>query len=655
MHGADGEVVSYQIRPHQPRKDKKSGKIHKYENRHRDRGAWHCNPKARHQLDDPHATLYVTEGVKKADKLAERGLCAVALTGVWNWRGTNEKGGSVALASFNDIAWKGKDKDGNPIQRRVVLVFDSDAFDKPNVNRALKSAGAYFAHRGARISCARLPSGPNDEKTGADDFFVRGGTVELLHLHVTDDPPGIKTNPEPEPSPQLTPEEIRCAFKSGAREYSEPLALADVIAHFRKWLYLEDEGLLEVYLGTIAANLMDGYPVWLMIVGASGGGKTEPLNAAIRLPFVHLAATVTESSLLSGTPKKDTAKDAKGGLLRDVGAFGFLLLKDFTSMLAQRRDASAAVLSAFREIYDGSWTRHVGSDGGTVLHWSGKLAVVAGCTDTIDSHTAVIGTMGERFAFYRLPELKDARKLSRHALNMAGKEAAMRDELSRAVCGLFAGLTLPNAPPEISEAELERLIDLASLAARCRSAVERDNHTRDITLTLSPEAPTRIAKILRQLMHGMDAIGVPRERIWTALEKIAFDSMHKVRRVVIETLLDGQWQATGNIAKAIQYPTGTARRALEELHAHGVVNCEKGGAGKSDSWQLSEWTANTLAAVKSPPAAEKETFPVFPTDDISFSSIEENEDIKRNSNPLAIYPHTEKRERSAIKRKRVTL
>ncbi len=425
-------------------------------------------------------------------------------------------------------------------------------------------------------------------------------------------------------SAPMTGTEIRRAFREKALEHSAPLSLVESISRFHKWLYIEDDGLLEVYLATIAANLMDGDPVWLMIVGASGGGKTEPLNAGIRLPFVHLAATVTESSLLSGTPKREKAQGAKGGLLREVGPFGLLLLKDFTSMLAQRRDASAAVLSAFREIYDGSWTRHVGSDGGTTLHWSGKLAVIAGCTDTIDSHTAVIGTMGERFAFYRLPTVDD-RKLSRHALRMAGKEAQMRDELSRTVCGLFAGVTLPESLPEISEADLERLIDLASLTARCRSAVERDNHTRDITLTLSPEAPTRIAKILRQLFHGMEAIGVERPRIWAALEKIAFDSMHKVRRAVLKQLEDGQLHTTAAIATAIQYPTVTARRALEELHSHGVLMCVKSGQGRADSWQFSDWATATFKALRTSAADEKPTFPVFPTDDISSSSLDEDE------------------------------
>jgi hypothetical protein len=528
----------------------------------------------------------------------------------------------------------------------VRIVLDNDPAGRNGTAKAHRAADAATlpatAHQWPQAWKEGADASDLYEKCREDgrDFRAALEALPMADAPTEEAPEAASTRAPNDKGAELTPEEIRRIFREKAREYSEPLTLDEAKAHFKKWLYIEDEGLLEVYLGTIAANLMPGDPVWLMIVGASGGGKTEPLNAAIRLAFVHLAATVTESSLLSGTPKREKAKDAKGGLLREVGPFGLLLLKDFTSMLAQRRDASAAVLSAFREIYDGSWTRHVGSDGGTALHWSGKLGVIAGCTDTIDSHTAVIGTMGERFAFYRLPEVDD-RKLSRHALRMAGQEAAMRDELSRAVCGLFAGLILPDSLPKISEEDLERLIDLASLTARCRSAVERDNHTRDITLTLSPEAPTRIAKILRQLFHGMDAIGVERPRIWAALEKIAFDSMHKVRRAVLKELEDGELYSTTKIAAAIQYPSVTARRALEELHAHDVLIRVRKAEGNSDGWQFSDWTAQTLAAVKSPKTGEEKSVPVFQTDDISFSSKEEEGENER----AAEYMHPEKRER----------
>ena len=120
-------------------------------------------------------------------------------------------------------------------------------------------------------------------------------------------------------------------------------------------------------LGTVAANLLPGDPVWLGLVAPPSSAKTELLNALTGLPFVVSASTLTLASLLSGTPKRQQAAGAKGGLLRQVGNPGLLCLKDFTSTLTMRPENKAEVLAALREIYDGKWTRHLGTDGGRVL------------------------------------------------------------------------------------------------------------------------------------------------------------------------------------------------------------------------------------------------------------------------------------------------
>ncbi|MEJ7696242.1 MAG: hypothetical protein WKF78_06400 [Candidatus Limnocylindrales bacterium] len=97
------------------------------------------------------------------------------------------------------------------------------------------------------------------------------------------------------------------------------------------------------------------------------------------------------------------------------------------------RDARAAVLAALRRDLrrrldaarrDG---RRIGRSA-----WSGKVGMIAGCTPAIDSHHAVIGIMGERFVFYRLPAV-DPEAQVRRALGHVGRETAMRAELTTAV------------------------------------------------------------------------------------------------------------------------------------------------------------------------------------------------------------------------------
>lgn len=138
LYGVDGQIVGYQSRPDAPRV--RDGRIAKYETP----GGWKMrldvHLSVRHLLADPRVPLFVTEGIKKGDALASRGCCAVALLGVWNWRGTNEFGGKTVLADWDSIALN---------DRRVFIVFDSDVMTNPAVHAALSRLGAFLKNRGA--------------------------------------------------------------------------------------------------------------------------------------------------------------------------------------------------------------------------------------------------------------------------------------------------------------------------------------------------------------------------------------------------------------------------------------------------------------------------------------------------------------------------
>jgi DNA-binding MarR family transcriptional regulator len=379
--------------------------------------------------------------------------------------------------------------------------------------------------------------------------------------------------------------------------------LDGAIGTFRRWLHLPDPGPLLAVLGAVAANLLDGDPVWLLLVGPPGGGKSEILQSLSTLPNVHASATLTEAALLSGTPNKERATEAKGGLLRVIGDFGIIVAKDFGSVLSMNRDSRAAVLAALREIYDGSWTRHVGTDGGKTLSWSGKVGLVAGCTPTIDRHHSVMGAMGERFVLFRLPAV-DEEEHARRALAHAGREAAMRRELAEAIGRVFSGgLTEPR---DLTESDRDRLIALTTFTVRCRSSIERDGYTREIELIPEPEAPTRLIVVLSRLLAGLDAIRVDRAQAWTVVTKASLDSIPATRRAVIDTLLElGEPMATPKLAEQLGYPTATAKRALEDLTAHGIVRRAARGEGtRADTWDLTDRARQQLLTISNSEMSE---------------------------------------------------
>src|SRR5690606_24847191 len=112
---------------------------------------------------------------------------AVALLGVWGWRGTNDEGGKVALAAFEVIALNG---------RQVYVAFESDVMLKPQVHAAMERLSGFLKLRGADVAYIYLPAEAG-RKVGADDFLAAGNTAaDLIALAIPElrRPPG-----EPEP------------------------------------------------------------------------------------------------------------------------------------------------------------------------------------------------------------------------------------------------------------------------------------------------------------------------------------------------------------------------------------------------------------------------------------------------------------------------
>jgi hypothetical protein len=568
VHNVSGSVALYQYKPDDPRTTRK-GTVVKYETPGGSRMVLDVPPRERARIGDPHVPLWVTEGIKKADSAVSAGLCCVAQLGVSAFRGTNEHGGKVALADWESVALNG---------RQVYIAFDSDVMLKRAVHQNLVRLGALLTRRGAKVAYVYLPAGEAGAKVGLDDFFVAGGSVDDLVLRARTEPverelPGMDDDPPPDP-----------AAKSGTPP--APYTLTEAEQVYSRWLHDADPVPTRAVLAAYVANMcLDGDPVWLMLVGGSGVGKTERIVPVTAMPNVIPASTITgEAALLSATPKKDRAEKATGGLLRQLGQHGMLVLKDFTSILSMSRDARAQVLAAFREIYDGRWDRPYGTDGGQTLTWEGKCGLLAGCTTAIDSAHSVLDKMGTRFVFIRLPS-PELGKISASALSHMGKEQAMRSGLADATAGLLHNL--PGQPHEIGEEVTRALVGLACLASQARSPVQRD-YKGEIELVLDAEAPTRMIKQLGQLWRACGMLGLDHRDSWEVVRCTGLDSIPKLRGAIIRHLAaSDDAQTTTKVAVTVDHPTRSTRRGLEDLAAHGVVTRIAAGQGRPDSWELS--------------------------------------------------------------------
>jgi hypothetical protein len=123
-------------------------------------------------LGTPAIPLHVTEGELKALKATQEGIPCVALPGVWSWK-QKLHGQSVPVPDLDRVVWR---------RRKVVVVFDSDVRDKPQVSWAEHALVIELRARGADVSLVRLPPGPKGEKYGLDDYLVAEGVAAFKAL-----------------------------------------------------------------------------------------------------------------------------------------------------------------------------------------------------------------------------------------------------------------------------------------------------------------------------------------------------------------------------------------------------------------------------------------------------------------------------------------
>jgi predicted P-loop ATPase len=169
IYDKDGQCVTYQIRPDNPRLSKKNGKTIKYETPANTEARLDYGAGAENlaRIHDKNTARIITEGSKKRDAIAQHGGAAIALSGVWNWR---NKDGVLA-----DIEYLPKDG-------QVILCFDSDCMEKYEVHAALVRFGRVLKGRGAKVRYIYLPGGPDGRKMGADDYLLTHSLPELLAL-----------------------------------------------------------------------------------------------------------------------------------------------------------------------------------------------------------------------------------------------------------------------------------------------------------------------------------------------------------------------------------------------------------------------------------------------------------------------------------------
>jgi hypothetical protein len=167
--GPDGEPSGYaRLKPDKPRRGKGDDRIIKYEAPRGKKNRAYIPVPALAAIRTAGARVSLTEGEKKACAATQAGFPTIGFTGCWSWQ-KKRKDKDSPRELIDDLArenWQG---------RPVVIAFDSDISDKPEIQWAEYYLAETLTKAGADVKAIRLPPGSNGEKQGLDDFLVAKG------------------------------------------------------------------------------------------------------------------------------------------------------------------------------------------------------------------------------------------------------------------------------------------------------------------------------------------------------------------------------------------------------------------------------------------------------------------------------------------------
>ena len=315
------------------------------------------------------------------------------------------------------------------------------------------------------------------------------------------------------------------------------------------------EGARAFYAG-LAAHDLGGQPVWAMVVAPPGCGKTELINPMLGLSNVHVIDSVTPNTFISGKAPEPNKPRGKEGLLERIGERGMILVPDFSTILAKSRQPRADIFAQLRCIYDGKLRREFGIDG-LKSEWRGRITLGAAVTPVIDRHTAVFGSLGDRFLLIRWKRIGGV-DAAMKAMNQdfAAKEIAMRS----AVHTMFT--LMESAPePHLDTATTRTIAAIAEIVALGRPAIERE-HNDELLYEPEAEGATRLSQQLCQLAKGsarLDGRDMVSDSDLKIVHRVAWDTLPPLRAKVLRALLRGEkvestklspttlWRITGDL------------------------------------------------------------------------------------------------------------
>lgn len=467
-----------------------------------------------------------------------------------------------------------KDKHWSDVREKFEPGY-KDKWQKKQSPEGNTCGDCVFAPKGGAGSC-RNPENEDKEKkqkkqvvydnTACDKFKVKKTTIKAPNNYAE-----------------------ACSYKSETID-NNPLSIDELISEFKKSIYVDEDINIEMPLDFAVSSFTPVDSDCMVIVGPSGGGKTEEVRALgdTENQFIYPISSMTSHTFITGL------KDAPD--LAPMLKNRIITIKDFTTILSKNKDEVSAIFADIRDVMDGYLTKTFGSGVGKKEYRGLHSSFLIACTNAIEGYYSLCSVLGQRLVYFR--PLNDPRESRKQAVKNAGKEKAIREK-HHALTMRFLNTVLSthkdrlqkitqNVPDDMKE----RIGKLCEFLAIARTHINR-NIKGDMACLPEPEVPTRLTKTLVKLVdtHSIVHNRLPEYQDEAIALRLIHDNLPTERIAILKAIVEfNEPKKTSEIATAAKTPTAMTNRVLNDLAALDIITRHDKESLKSnaDSWEFKE-------------------------------------------------------------------
>jgi GTPase SAR1 family protein len=338
----------------------------------------------------------------------------------------------------------------------------------------------------------------------------------------------------------------------------------DLVDVHRKYLHLDDNQIkiMKILYATILANIrIDDIPIWILLIGNPGSGKTTMVNSFSASQAVYTISTLTPASILSAY------KDGGESILEKCKN-KVLVIKDFSTITELNADMRNYLFSMLRDAYDGEIRRATGKGS---MEFKGKFGIIGCATFSIEAFKKMEGLLGERFIHIKMfrNNTDEVLKMARMTINDKNKMNMELQSAGSAYVKTILESPITYSDIKLDDVEHKAITELSKIIIKVRTNVYRDPYSKEITFPAEViEEPQRIYKqlsILYMSLKAIDKIDKTNDDNMSILIKIMLDALPIIRTKVLSAILKSGTNDIDVIANEAKLSRSYVSRIIEEM------------------------------------------------------------------------------------------